>query len=226
MSKSFQKFQKLEENRRLEEKNLKENQPKIISEALTYNELLAATSDYWPRRFDTVKDVRATEPEVIVLEDGDVDITFRYRSYPSTEGKAHWGRIVVFPDYKWGQKFKQKLTQWWKTIKDRVSRLIGRRVPPNIIKPADLRKMRCKVSCGCKDFKYRMEVANSSHGASDVHFSNGRDPDITNPSKNPGLCKHLLGCFLYLSNRSTINVKNAPSEPVEESKERFKQLRS
>jgi hypothetical protein len=43
-----------------------------------------------------------------------------------------------------------------------------------------------------------MEKANQLQGASDIEFSNGALPNVTNPTFETGLCKHLLGCLNHL----------------------------
>jgi len=48
------------------------------------------------------------------------------------------------------------------------------------------------VRCSCPSFLYRLEVALSKHGSSDVYYSNGRYPMIRNPKLRPYLCKHLM----------------------------------
>lgn len=48
-----------------------------------------------------------------------------------------------------------------------------------------------QVSCSCADNTFRWEVANTKKGASEIEYSNGQAPIMTNPRNNPGLCKHL-----------------------------------
>jgi len=54
------------------------------------------------------------------------------------------------------------------------------------------RKLNVKVSCSCPDFAFRWEVALHEAGAADIIYSNGERPDATNPSMQPGCCKHLI----------------------------------
>lgn len=54
------------------------------------------------------------------------------------------------------------------------------------------RKLQCKVACSCDDNMFRWEFANSEKGASEIEYSNGQPPVVTNPAYKPGLCKHLV----------------------------------
>lgn len=51
------------------------------------------------------------------------------------------------------------------------------------------------VSCSCEYFKYHCEVANAKNENSNVKYSNGADPKITNPRKVAHLCKHLVSAL-------------------------------
>lgn len=55
--------------------------------------------------------------------------------------------------------------------------------------------LNCLVSCSCKDFLFRWEVALTTHGASEVEYSNGDMPVIRNPTLAPRCCKHLAKLF-------------------------------
>ena len=50
------------------------------------------------------------------------------------------------------------------------------------------------VHCGCEDWTYRWEVADTIRGSSSVINSNGAMPRIRNARTRPGLCKHALAC--------------------------------
>jgi len=52
------------------------------------------------------------------------------------------------------------------------------------------------ASCDCPYFLYHCEVADTKKGSSDVIFSNGKSPRITNKNMVPHLCKHIAACFL------------------------------
>lgn len=60
------------------------------------------------------------------------------------------------------------------------------------------RKLQCIASCSCGDNTFRWEVANAYKGASEVEFSNGDPPVITNPTFKVGLCKHLVALYLKI----------------------------
>lgn len=48
-----------------------------------------------------------------------------------------------------------------------------------------------KVSCTCSDFWATWEYALNKKGAADIKYCNGQPPDIKNPRRIPGVCKHL-----------------------------------
>lgn len=53
-----------------------------------------------------------------------------------------------------------------------------------------------KFSCTCDNWKYVWEFVAAQHGAADIIFGNGDPPNVTNPSRVVGCCKHgyrLLG---------------------------------
>ncbi len=52
------------------------------------------------------------------------------------------------------------------------------------------KQKRVMVSCSCENFVYVWEYANALHGASRIVYGNGEPPAYTNPSNQPGLCKH------------------------------------
>lgn len=55
------------------------------------------------------------------------------------------------------------------------------------------------LSCSCPDFKYRHEVALYMKGGSQITYSNGRRPKITNPRLRRTCCKHCLRFYQFLS---------------------------
>ena len=50
------------------------------------------------------------------------------------------------------------------------------------------KQKRVLVSCSCDNFCYWWEVADTHWGASRIKYSNGENPDVTNPGLHPGLC--------------------------------------
>lgn len=56
----------------------------------------------------------------------------------------------------------------------------------------DPKKQYVKVSCSCPDFWATWEVALAQKGAADVLYSNGEMPDMRNPSRVAGCCKHVV----------------------------------
>lgn len=63
------------------------------------------------------------------------------------------------------------------------------------------KKLHCIVSCSCDDNLFRWEVANTKRKASEIEYSNGENPVVTNPKLNPGLCKHLYAVFVSVRSR-------------------------
>lgn len=55
-----------------------------------------------------------------------------------------------------------------------------------------------RVACDCGNNLFQWEIANAYHGVSDVIYSNGDFPIVTNPSLRPGCCKHILKCLLFM----------------------------
>jgi len=58
--------------------------------------------------------------------------------------------------------------------------------------PSKWRRAQVEVSCDCRDFKYKWEVANHTEGSARIVYSNGKAPKETNPNFKPGMCKHLI----------------------------------
>lgn len=57
------------------------------------------------------------------------------------------------------------------------------------------------LSCSCDDFKYRHEVALHKKGASEIEYSNGQAPIVTNPREHWTCCKHCLRFYKVLSEK-------------------------
>jgi len=49
----------------------------------------------------------------------------------------------------------------------------------------------CWVKCSCPFFLFKCEYALARVGSSEIDYSNGKKPIITNPKQFPILCKHL-----------------------------------
>ncbi|QDH83440.1 hypothetical protein [Achromobacter phage Motura] len=62
-------------------------------------------------------------------------------------------------------------------------------------------KLHCLVSCSCPDFPYRWEYALTAKDASEIEYSDGSAPNITNPTLRPGACKHLVRLYLRIQNK-------------------------
>ena len=58
------------------------------------------------------------------------------------------------------------------------------------------RKAEIWVSCPCEWFLYHCEVATKRKGSTDIIFSNGARPKITNPNSIPTICKHALSALM------------------------------
>jgi len=52
------------------------------------------------------------------------------------------------------------------------------------------------ASCDCEWFLYYCEVALTKKGSSDVIYSNGENPKITNPRRLGIACKHICSCLI------------------------------
>lgn len=59
-------------------------------------------------------------------------------------------------------------------------------------------KLNVKTSCSCYDYQFRWEWALWNRGASDIEYSNGDSPDITNPTYKYACCKHLYKLYLQI----------------------------
>jgi len=51
------------------------------------------------------------------------------------------------------------------------------------------------VQCSCEWFKYVCEVSLWKEKSSDIKYSNGADPDTTNPRQIPVICKHIFAAL-------------------------------
>ena len=61
-----------------------------------------------------------------------------------------------------------------------------------------LGKSYLKVSCECGDFWCHWEYALNKRGASDIQYSNGEPPVVTNPRNIAGVCKHIMALFMQI----------------------------
>lgn len=180
----------------------------LLTENMTYNQLVQATVDYWTTRLKTVKTVKDTPPpELVTMRDGTAHLAFDFRSQPSTEGKRHNGAIQFFPDKSKTQAL-DKLKDWWLSVRQKFNKFRGAKVPPKVLKGSDLRNMVCQVTCDCKDFKYRMSWANVKQNATSQkgRTDNGDAPVHTNPGQRPGICKHLLACLSFLADDANLEL--------------------
>lgn len=183
-----------------------------LFEFLNYNQLVAATHDFWRSRFNNAKQVDIPQPDLVVLKSGDMDITFGCRARSPGSGRLHYCGMTVYPDDTTKKLTVARLKEWWGSLKARINKFLGRKVPEKILTGAELRMMKCKVTCDCEDFLYRFEVANKAKGAADIKHSNGARPNIRNPEMHPGICKHLLSLLRYLTDDATIQAKEAPKK--------------
>jgi hypothetical protein len=189
----------------------------LLMESLTYNQMLTATARYWRTRLRTVRAVHTQPPALVMMQDGTVDLAFNFESRPSTEGRPHRGYVKFIPEQggtNWLAKLKDMLGKAAKNIK----RLFGHKVPPQILKGSDLRKMLVEVSCDCKDFRYRMSWANVKAGVTTAQgrTDNGAAPLITNPQGHPGFCKHILATVRYLTDDAELTVSQQFSRQQQE----------
>ncbi len=72
---------------------------------------------------------------------------------------------------------------------------IPRQVTVRFYGPKDL-SVKTWISCTCEYFLYVCEVALDKKGSSDIIYSNGDDPQVTNPRKTPRTCKHCVAVIL------------------------------
>lgn len=127
-----------------------------------------------PGRSSNSRFVVTTPPKVRREGDGCVSVIFNFKSRPdrSTTGLRQRGYVKFMPDRRAKYQFGNKV----------------------------------HVFCTCSDFKYRSHKVLSDLGASHTPSGIGgeatnADPVITNPSKLPFLCKHLVAVAAYLSAR-------------------------
>jgi hypothetical protein len=161
-----------------------------------------------------------------MMQDGTVDLAFNFESKPSTEGRPHRGYVKFVPEkgkVNWLDKLKGILGK----AAQNVQRFFGKKVPPQVLKGSDLRKMLVEVSCDCKDFKYRMSWANVKAGVTTAagRTDNGQAPMITNPTARPGFCKHILATVRYLTDDAELIISKDLSRQQQETlardRERF-----
>lgn len=181
----------------------------LLTEAMTFPQLWQGTRNNFPTRFYNAKFVKKYKPRALIIRDDTIVSRFCYLSQPSTEGKAHYGYVQFFPSKDFVKKngrMQVIKSAFSKDSTRKEIRLYGEQIPFQKLRASDLAGMFCKVSCDCKDFLYRHEVALHSHGASDIKFSNGADPVKTNPGKKPAVCKHILTALNYLVDGETLDV--------------------
>jgi hypothetical protein len=179
----------------------------ILMEALTYNQMLTATQRFWQTRLKTVRNVYTQPPSLVVLKDGTVNLSFNFVSHPSTEGRPHKGFVKFIPNR--GQPTTMdKVKALLGKLGRGLAKMIGKKIPPQILKGSDLRKMLVEVTCDCKDFLYRMSYANVKAGVTSQagRTDNGQPPDIRNPAQHPGFCKHILATVRYLTTDAEIQI--------------------
>jgi hypothetical protein len=73
------------------------------------------------------------------------------------------------------------------------------------------------ASCSCAYFLYHCEVALSKRGSTDVNYSNGKLPKITNPRLVSHACKHIVaalqrGAFMLEPKKTAIVKKPDPKK--------------
>jgi hypothetical protein len=198
----------------------------LLLESLTYNQMLTATARYWRTRLRTVRAVHTSPPALVMMQDGTVDLAFNFESHPSTEGRPHRGYVKFVPEkgkVNWLEKLKGVLGR----AAQNIQRFFGKKVPPQVLKGSDLRKMLVEVSCDCKDFKYRMSWANVKAGVTTPagRTDNGKAPIFTNPAARPGFCKHILATVRYLTDDAELTISKDLSreqqETLKKDRERF-----
>jgi hypothetical protein len=198
----------------------------LLLESLTYNQMLTATARYWRTRLRTVRAVHTSPPALVMMQDGTVDLAFNFESHPSTEGKPHRGYVKFVPEkgkVNWLEKLKGVLGK----AAQNIQRFFGKKVPPQVLKGSDLRRMLVEVSCDCKDFKYRMSWANVKAGVTTPagRTDNGKAPIFTNPAARPGFCKHILATVRYLTDDAELTISKDLSRQQQETlardRERF-----
>ena len=63
-------------------------------------------------------------------------------------------------------------------------------------------KKHVKVSCSCPSFNYGgFEYSLAKKGAADIQYGDGSAPDIKNPKRIPGMCKHLVALRSYVKTK-------------------------
>jgi hypothetical protein len=78
------------------------------------------------------------------------------------------------------------------------ARCVGDTIPRSVELHAYGKTKNAKVwmTCDCEDFMYRAEVALNRRGNTEIIYSNGAMPRVTNPNAVPYTCKHILACIL------------------------------
>jgi len=60
------------------------------------------------------------------------------------------------------------------------------------------KKLNVIASCSCGDQTFRWEWANANKGASEIEYSNGEPPNVTNPTYKVGMCKHQVALLEFI----------------------------
>lgn len=82
----------------------------------------------------------------------------------------------------------------WKKVEATAQ---GETVPRNVLMFFAGKGPTSKVwaSCDCEYFLYHAEVALQKRGSSDINYSNGKLPKVTNPRLVAHACKHIIACL-------------------------------
>jgi hypothetical protein len=123
-----------------------------------------------PKRIRRASTVRGPPLQITAYSDS-VWHTFNFKSHPSTTGLRHHGFIRFFR--------------------------------PRNNQPIELQHVPCMVDCTCPDFRYRWAWVLKNRGSSRVGVRSMNQalnlpPNITNPRKHIGLCKHILALRDYI----------------------------
>lgn len=110
-------------------------------------------------------------------------------------------------------KVEHTLLQGLPVIKAKVRSMRSKQIPnprmhrvmimPVTRKSDNIVSTRSKIwiSCDCEFHCFYCEVALYRQGASDIIFSNGKYPHVTNPRCAPVVCKHAIALFKKLKNK-------------------------
>lgn len=141
----------------------------FLFEDLTFDQLFRYSE---PKRIKRAQKVRGPPLDIRAHSNAIYHI-FNFKAFPSTTGLRHHGYV----------KFKRPE--------------FG-----NARRP--LQHIPCEVDCTCPDYRYRFAWVNKQRragrvGAGTMNQAHNRAPNITNPRRVPGLCKHILAAreFIY-----------------------------